>query len=197
MTKKVTQIIKIIEEMTASTGRIPTYEAIRARLGTGSNSTIKKALTQYQERHTSTAKTEIAPNLPGKLFDQLGTVAHSIWEAGRNQAKSEWADERKASSEKIKALEDEIQKLRDKVELQEIWELHISTVPLTIAPPASIDSQKLEQELQKKSTTLNRIAEKLPQLLKQRTLTLNELTRLKAENEELRACMNIEPAPPQ
>lgn len=47
MTKKVTQIIKIIEEMTASTGRIPTYEAIREQLGTGSNSTIKKALTQY------------------------------------------------------------------------------------------------------------------------------------------------------
>lgn len=197
MTKKVTQIIKIIEEMTASTGRIPTYEAIRERLGGGSNSTIKKALTQYLERHTSTAKTEIAPNLPGKLFDQLGTVANSIWEAGRNQAKSEWADERKASSEKIKALEDEVQKLRDKVELQEIWELHRSAEPLTIAPPASIDRQKLEQELQKKSKLIGLSAAKIRELLQEKASTQEELARLKAENEELRACMNAETAPPQ
>lgn len=197
MTKKVTQIIKIIEEMTASTGRIPTYKAIRARLGSGSHSTIKKALTEYQERHTSTGKAKIAPNLSGKLFDQLGTVANSIWEAGRNRAKSELADDRKASGEKIKALEDEIQKLRDKVELQEIWELQGLAVPLTIAPPVSIDSQKFEQELQKKSKLIGLAAAKIRELLQEKASTQEELARLKAENEELRACMNAETAPPQ
>lgn len=174
MNYKVSQIVTLIEEMVSTADKVPDYKSIHDKLGSGSYTTIKKALDEYRRKHAPAVKLSAAPDLPAKLLNRIGKVANDIW----LEARADCSQEREQLTLKLHTLQQKYEELRSKAEIREILDNECKEGATLPAPRAKTYMQ-LAEELETKKSLINKAAHKIKQLNE-------ELERANAELAQLR-----------
>jgi hypothetical protein len=99
--------VAVIATQLIAAGKNPTIDAIRIKLGTGSNSTLGAHLRTYKDRQTQTQQLATKENIPEELI----AVIKGLWERVMTQSEDKIQTIQQETAQDITKLQQEVQSL--------------------------------------------------------------------------------------
>ncbi len=104
----------------AGEGKEPTYIDVRARIGSGSFSTISKHLREWKAGNRETPRKDEPEDLPGEFTDALTRFGAEVWRAAGARARQQVEAARQAFEERAREFDSELERASNTVDtLQE------------------------------------------------------------------------------